>query len=89
MKKAAKDAGVPILAVKSSSPSNLLRALRTVLGIEPSAGGTFLERPRDGALAADGEPLANEGSARSDAAAASVGLHAAVVSRVGQHKPCY
>ena len=44
MRQAAKDAGVPIYAVKTCSPSNLLRALRTLLGIDPSAGGTFARR---------------------------------------------
>lgn len=47
MRQAAKDAGVPIYAVKTSSPSNLLRALRTLLGIDPSAGGTFARRQDD------------------------------------------
>ena len=47
VRQAARDAGVPIYAVKTSSPSNLLRALRTLLGIDPSAGGTFARRPEE------------------------------------------
>jgi len=32
---------VPIFVVKTAAPSNLTRALRTLLGFDPSAGGTF------------------------------------------------
>ena len=41
VRQAARDAGVPIFVVKSAAPSNLTRALRTLLGFDPSAGGTF------------------------------------------------
>ncbi|KAF6260855.1 hypothetical protein COO60DRAFT_1294161 [Scenedesmus sp. NREL 46B-D3] len=34
----AREAGVPVYAIKSSSSSNLVRAFRTLLGLEPSAG---------------------------------------------------
>lgn len=37
----AKDAGVPIYAIKTSSASNLVRAFRTLLGVDPAAGGVF------------------------------------------------
>lgn len=32
---------MPIFVVKTAAPSNLTRALRTLLGFDPSAGGTF------------------------------------------------
>ena len=41
VRQAARDAGVPIFVVKTAAPSNLTRALRTLLGFDPSAGGTF------------------------------------------------
>ena len=42
VRQAARDAGVPIFVVKTAAPSNLTRALRTLLGFDPSAGGTFV-----------------------------------------------
>jgi hypothetical protein len=39
LRAAARDAGVPVYAIKSSSSSNLVRAFRTLLGLEPTAGG--------------------------------------------------
>jgi hypothetical protein len=39
LRQAARQAGVPVYAIKSSSSSNLIRAFRTLLGHEPSAGG--------------------------------------------------
>lgn len=44
LRAAARQAGVPIYAVKSSSSSNLVRAFRTLLGLEPSAGSVFGSR---------------------------------------------
>ena len=41
-------AGVPIYAVKSASATALVKAVRTLVGAEPSAGGYFQTR-RDGA----------------------------------------
>ncbi len=41
LRAAARDAGVPIYAIKSSSAANLVRAFRTLLGVDPSAGGVF------------------------------------------------
>ena len=38
---AAREAGVPIYAIKSSSTANLVKAFRTLLGVDPSAGGVF------------------------------------------------
>lgn len=38
---AAKTAGVPVYAVKNSSASHLVRALETLLGLQPSAGSLF------------------------------------------------
>jgi hypothetical protein len=40
----AREAGVPVYAIKSSSSSNLVRAFRTLLGLEPSAGSLFGSR---------------------------------------------
>ncbi|KXZ55595.1 hypothetical protein GPECTOR_2g1145 [Gonium pectorale] len=37
----ARECGVPIYAVKTSGSSNLVKAFRTLLGIDPSAGGAF------------------------------------------------
>ena len=38
---AAKAAGVPVYAVRNGGASHLLRALETLLGLQPSAGGLF------------------------------------------------
>eukprot|EP00879_Flechtneria_rotunda_P010046 GHRR01010504.1.p1 GENE.GHRR01010504.1~~GHRR01010504.1.p1 ORF type:complete len:561 (+),score=231.07 GHRR01010504.1:1227-2909(+) len=47
LRSAAKEAGVPVYAVKSSSNSNLVRAFRTLLGLDPSAGSLFAARASD------------------------------------------
>jgi hypothetical protein len=39
LRQAARQAGVPVYAIKSASSSNLVRAFKTLLGQEPSAGG--------------------------------------------------
>jgi hypothetical protein len=44
LRAAARDAGVPVYAIKSSSSSNLIRAFRTLLGQEPSPGGVLGSR---------------------------------------------
>jgi len=41
VKRAAKAAGVPIYAVKSASATSLVKAVKTLTGREPSAGGVF------------------------------------------------
>ena len=41
LRAAAKAAGVPVYAIKSGSTSNLIKAFRTLLGVEPAAGGFF------------------------------------------------
>jgi hypothetical protein len=41
LRTAAKAAGVPVYAIKSASTSNMIKAFRTLLGVEPSAGGFF------------------------------------------------
>ena len=60
-------ASVPIYAVKSSGPSNLVKAFRTLLGIDPSAGGTFGAPGSDSedapAAGASGSAGAGEGEA--------------------------
>lgn len=81
---------MPIYAVKTSSPSNLLRALRTLLGIDPSAGGTFARRQEE-----EGEGSSSRAAALAAAAAgtafvreqqppraAQAPVHGNVVSRV-------
>ncbi|KAF8054898.1 ycf45 [Scenedesmus sp. PABB004] len=44
LRAASRAAGVPVYAIKSSSSANLVRAFRTLLGLEPSAGGLFGSR---------------------------------------------
>jgi hypothetical protein len=78
LRAAARAAGVPVYAVKSSSAANLVRAFRTLLGLEPSPSGVFGSRgsmddePGGGALSpadsldesprADGDEAAAPGS---------------------------
>ncbi|CAG9460286.1 unnamed protein product [Pedinophyceae sp. YPF-701] len=69
LKRAAKSAGVPIYAVKSSSQSNLQKAVRILLGMDPSAGGQFQQARARAARAArastdegDAATAATEGS---------------------------
>jgi hypothetical protein len=52
----AKQEGIPVFVVKSGGRANLVRALRTLLGIDPSAGGALLSGPQpdDGRQRADG-----------------------------------
>ena len=60
-------AGVPIYAVKSASATALVKAVRTLVGAEPSAGGYFQTR-RDGAESptAAGEGRAVGGAGRGE-----------------------
>jgi hypothetical protein len=41
VKESARAAGVPIFSVRSAELASLVKALRTVTGLDPSAGGTF------------------------------------------------
>lgn len=41
LREAAKAANVPVFSVKSQTPTDLIRALRTMLGIDPSPGALF------------------------------------------------
>lgn len=52
----AKQEGIPVFVVKSGGRSNLVKALRTLLGIDPSAGGALLGGPQadDSRQRADG-----------------------------------
>ena len=52
IKDAAKAAGVPIYTIKTTSPTNLVRGLRTVVGLDPSPGSTFASRHGDAESAA-------------------------------------
>ena len=56
MRTVAKQEGIPVFVVKSGGRANLVRALRTLLGIDPSAGGALLSGPQadDGRQRADG-----------------------------------
>lgn len=49
---AAKAAGVPVYGVKNGEPLHLLRALETLLGLQPSAGSIF-----DSGSSSDEEPV--------------------------------
>lgn len=83
---------MPIYAVKTSSPSNLLRALRTLLGIDPSAGGTFARRQdeeeeeggssRSAALAAAAAGTAFVREQQPPGSTPKPAVHGNVVSRV-------
>jgi hypothetical protein len=52
----AKQEGIPVFVVKSGGRANLVKALRTLLGIDPSAGGALLGGPQadDSRQRADG-----------------------------------
>jgi hypothetical protein len=56
LRASAKAAGVPVYAIKSPSTSNLIKAFRTLLGVEPAAGGFFPARASAAAAAAGGSP---------------------------------
>jgi hypothetical protein len=55
LRASAKAAGVPVYAIKSPSTSNLIKAFRTLLGVEPAAGGFFPAAAR-AAAAGGGAP---------------------------------
>ncbi|WIA34853.1 hypothetical protein OEZ86_013151 [Tetradesmus obliquus] len=67
----AREAGVPVYAIKSSSSSNLVRAFRTLLGLEPSAGSLF--GSRGGSMDDDADSSSWPGSAAAAADAAAGG----------------
>ncbi len=56
MRTVAKQEGIPVFVVKSGGRANLVKALRTLLGIDPSAGGALLGGPQadDSRQRADG-----------------------------------
>ncbi|KAI8470498.1 MAG: hypothetical protein J3K34DRAFT_385264 [Monoraphidium minutum] len=70
LRTAAKAAGVPVYAIKSTSTSNLIKAFRTLLGVEPTAGGFF------GAAGSRGGSMDDDGGSGA-AAAAAAGLEEA------------
>jgi hypothetical protein len=41
LRQAARDRGIPIYAIKNSTVSSLVRAFRTLMGIDPAAGSGF------------------------------------------------
>lgn len=62
LRQAARQAGVPVYAIKSASSSNLVRAFKTLLGQEPSAGGVGGVLGGAGAEGEDGVAAAVRGS---------------------------
>ncbi|KAG2501552.1 hypothetical protein HYH03_000059 [Edaphochlamys debaryana] len=48
LRAAARESNVPIYAVKTAGSANLVKAFRTLLGIDPSAGGAFAGGQSDG-----------------------------------------
>jgi hypothetical protein len=57
LKKAARSSAVPIYALKNQTHSNLSKALRVLLGIDPSAGGQFQKAKKKAIAMADQVPL--------------------------------
>ncbi len=41
LRQAARDRGIPIYAIKNSTSSSLVRAFRTLMGVDPAAGNSF------------------------------------------------
>jgi stage III sporulation protein SpoIIIAA len=78
LRSAARDAGVPVYAIKTSSSANLVRAFRTLLGVEPSAGGVVFANGGGGAARGSGSPSGGGSMAGSldeaDTAAVAVAL---------------
>ncbi len=71
----AKQDGIPVYALKSSGKANLVKGLRTLLGIDPSAGGSPL-----GAQSSDeGRPL------RADVAATASRVRSGSQLRIIMH----
>lgn len=87
VRQAARDAGVPIFVVKTAAPSNLTRALRTLLGFDPSAGGTFVgwhERNSRNSSLAPGMGRAGGLPGADYSAADSSNVSSRVIMRVGR-----
>jgi hypothetical protein len=72
LRAAARDAGVPVYAIKTSSSANLVRAFRTLLGVDPSAGGVVFAAGGGGAGGGRGSPGAGSSLDESDSAAAAL-----------------
>lgn len=60
LKAAARDAGIPIYALKTASTTNLVKALRAIVGGEPVAGTSLREPRKAAAVAASASMLAQE-----------------------------
>ncbi|PSC75678.1 P-loop nucleoside triphosphate hydrolase superfamily [Micractinium conductrix] len=73
IKGAAKAAGIPVYSIKSASISNLVRAVRTVLGIDPSPGALFNDEESPAAA----DPRARTSNSRTLRAETSIALAAA------------
>ena len=58
---AAKSAGLPVFTIRSTELSDLARAVRTLLGAEPSPGGTFEARGSGSRLAGSGSSSSGGG----------------------------
>ena len=72
LRDAAREAGVPVYAVKTGTAAALQRALRALLGLDPSAGGmAFARRKSLREAAAEVGPSGSAPSAASDAPSSS------------------
>jgi hypothetical protein len=74
LRQAARQAGVPVYAIKSSSSSNLIRAFRTLLGQEPSAGGMLGGGAGPGGDEGEGATAAAAAAAAAAAGGSSIDL---------------
>ena len=81
LRDAAREAGVPVYAVKTGSTAALQRALRALLGLDPSAGGmTFARRKSLTEAAAEVSASSSSQGPSSPAAAASAANAASAYS---------
>ncbi|KAI7843577.1 hypothetical protein COHA_002819 [Chlorella ohadii] len=70
IKGAAKAAGIPVYSIKAASLNNLVRAVRTLLGIDPSPGALFT----DGEAPAAADPRSRASNSRNLRAETSIAL---------------
>lgn len=74
IKGASKAAGIPVYSIKTASISNLVRAVRTLLGIDPSPGAMFGDDAESPAAA---DPRSRSSNSRNLRAETSIALAAA------------
>ncbi|KAL4421440.1 hypothetical protein ABPG75_010731 [Micractinium tetrahymenae] len=80
IKGASKAAGIPVYSIKAASISNLVRAVRTLLGIDPSPGAMFGEDAESPAAA---DPRSRTSNSRTLRAETSIALAAAAAGAGG------